>query len=249
MFLPAEASAAVSLPAEANAALSSLPLETESCVLPPDTTQQDKGFQGVQYAKVTVSDKKVPLFSGYGIYTDLCGLGMAQFGKWGQYEAGAHFGIKGKYYPAVEIGIGQSDHKDERSHLHYNIHSPYFRVGLDYNLNKNVTAKNRYFVGVRYGFSSFAYDLSGPDIKDNYFGGTFPIDYSSVNANAHWGEILFGIQMQLWKFVHLGWTIRYRARLSEKEGLPGHAFYIPGYGKGGESSGTFGGTFNVVFEL
>ena len=63
-------------------------------VTPPDSTVSEaKGFRGVQYAKVTVSDKKVPLLSGYGIYTDLCGLGMAQFGKWGQYEAGAVLGM------------------------------------------------------------------------------------------------------------------------------------------------------------
>lgn len=219
-------------------------------IAPPDTTKtDDKAFQGVQYAKVTVTKKEVPLFSGYGIYTDLCGLGMTQLGKWGQYEAGAHVGIKGKFFPAVEIGIGQSNHTDTRSNLHYNVHSPYFRVGMDYNLNKDRTSHNRYFIGVRYAFSSFAYDLSGPDIIDNYWGGTYPMHLESVNGMAHWGEILFGIQSQIWKFIHLGWTFRYKARIYEKQGEPGHAYYIPGYGKGGESSGTMGGTFNIIFEL
>lgn len=203
----------------------------------------------MQYAKELVSSKKVPLFSGYGIYTDLCGLGMAQFAKWGQYEVGAHVGVKGKFYPAVELGIGQSDHTDTRSKIHYNVHSPYFRVGIDYNLNKNRLSRNRYFIGVRYGFSTFAYDLSGPTMHDDYWEGSYPLDLNDVKGKAHWGELLFGLQSQIWKFIHLGWTIRYKARFSEKTGEPGHAYYIPGYGKGGESGNTFGGTFNLVFEL
>lgn len=219
-------------------------------IAPPDSTQQDaKDFKMVQYSKVTVSEKDIPLFSGYGIYTDVCGMGMSLFGKWGQYEAGAHFGIKRKFFPAVEVGLGSSNYTDSRSSLHYNVHAPYFRVGMDYNLNKKLASANRYYIGVRYGFSAFSYDFSGPAIADDYWGGEFPVDLRNVKGNAHWGEILFGVQTQIWKFVNLGWTVRYRARLHEKQGEPGHAYYIPGYGKNGESSGTLGGTFNVIFEL
>lgn len=218
-------------------------------VAPPDTTKTDGKFRGVQYTQVTVTEKKVPLFSGYGIYTDLCGLAMAQFAKWGQYEVGAHFGIKGRFFPAVEVGIGQSDHTDVRSHLHYNVHSPYFRIGMDYNLNKNRTSRNRYYIGVRYAFSSFSYDLSGPDITDSNWNQTLPLDLQGVRGNAHWGELLFGIQTQIWKFINLGWTFRYRARFYEKMGPCGHAYYIPGYGTGGESTSCLGGTFNLIFEL
>lgn len=217
---------------------------------PPDSTKQDtKDFKMVQYSKVTISEKDIPLLSGYGIYTDACGLGMAMFGNWGQYEAGAHVGIKRKYFPAIEVGVGSSNHTDSRSSLHYNVHAPYFRIGLDYNLNKKLTSPNRYFIGLRYGFSAFNYDLSGPSIPDDYWGGEYTFDLKSVKGNAHWGELLFGIQTKIWKFINLGWTVRYRARLYEKQGEPGHAYYVPGYGKNGESSGTFGGTFNVVFEL
>lgn len=230
-------------------AAKTLPPTETAAILPPDTTKDAKNFKMVDYSKVTISQKEVPLLSGYGVYTDLCGMAMAAFGKWGQYEVGAHMGIKGKFYPAVEVGIGQSNYTDDRSKLHYNVHAPFFRLGLDYNLNKNLASRNRYFVGARYGFSAFTYDLTGPSIHDDYWGGEYPFDIRNVKGNAHWGEILFGIQTQLWKFIHLGWTVRYRARLYEKQGEPGHAYYIPGYGKGGESSGTFGGTFNVTFEL
>lgn len=222
--------------------------EAHAMIALSDTTKQSN-FKMVDYSKVTIQKKEVPLLSGYGIYADICGMGMALMSKWGQYEVGAHLGVKGKFFPAVEVGVGQSNYTDERSKLHYTVHSPFFRIGLDYNLNKDLTSHNRYFLGVRYGFSAFSYDFSAPAIPDDYWGGSYPVDLRGVKANAHWGEILFGIQTQIWKFVHLGWTARYRARLYEKQGVSGHAYYIPGYGKNGESSGTFGGTFNIIFEL
>lgn len=203
----------------------------------------------VQRTQEASGKTRVPLFCGYGIYTDLCGFAMAQFSNWGQNEIGAHVGIKGKYFPAIELGIGQSDANDNRSHLHYKTHSPYFRVGMDYNLNKKVTSHNRYFLGARYGFSRFQYDLSGPDIPDHYWDSTTPLNLTNVKGSAQWFEILFGIQTQIWKFINLGWTFRYRARLSEDTGTVGNAYYIPGYGKGGTKSNTLGGTFNLIFEL
>ena len=225
-------------------------IATDTNCAPPDTTKNAAGdFKMVQYSKVSVSKKDVPLLSSYGVYTDLCGAAMALMSKWGQYEAGAHMGIKGKYFPAVEIGVGSSNHTDSRSHLHYKTNAPYFRVGIDYNLNKDLASHNRYYVGLRYGFSAFSYDLSGPNIPDDYWGGDYEFDMQNVKGNAHWGELVFGVQTQIWKFIHLGWTARYKARLYEKQGKSGHAYYIPGYGKGGESSGCFGGSFNVIFEL
>lgn len=229
--------------------ISTIETTERALTTPPDSTKSASGFKGVQYAQVSIEKKEVPLFSGYSIYTDLAGLAMAQFAKWGQYEAGAHFGIKGKYFPVVEVGIGQSNHTDTRSNIHYNVHAPYFRVGIDYNLNKKRTSHNRYYIGARYGLSAFNYDLDGPDFHDGNWNTDIPFHLESVKGAAHWGEILFGIQTQIWKFINLGWTVRYKARFYEKQGVPGHAYYIPGYGKGGESSGTFGGTFNVIFEL
>ena len=219
--------------------------------LPPDTTKKSAaGFQGVTYLKTAKNNAKIPLFSGYGIYADLAGAAMTQFSSFGQYEVGAHFGLKRKFFPAVELGLGQSDHRDERYGFHYKVHSPYLRVGIDYNLNKNRHSHNRYFVGVRYGFSSFIYDLDGVTITDNYWTGQkYEINEKGVKSNAQWGELLFGIQSQLWKFVHLGWTIRYKARFQESEGQAGRAYYIPGYGKNGSGGNCFGGSFNLIFEL
>ena len=215
-----------------------------------DRPVAENNVLGVQTVRIGAKDaKQIPLFSGYGISADLCGFFMAQVGKWGQYEVAAHVGIQRRYFPTVELGIGTSDYTADRSGLHYNIHSPYFRVGMDYSLNKNRASRNRYFLGLRYAFSSFSYDLDGPAITDDYWPYEFEYRRHGTKGNMHWGEMLFGIQTQLWKFIHCGWTIRYKFRFHEKQGEPGHAYYVPGYGKNGTSSSCFGGTFMIVFEL
>ena len=73
----------LSVPAKATAAphangTATLHETTERVIItPPDSTATSaKGFKGVQYAKVSVEKKEAPLFSGYGIYTDLAGLAM-----------------------------------------------------------------------------------------------------------------------------------------------------------------------------
>lgn len=221
-------------------------------VSPADTTVQAEGvkLQGIQFAKKSTATKqRIPLLSGYGISADLAGAGMAAVGKWGQYEVGAHLGIYRRFFPTVELGVGTSNYAAERSGLHYKVHSPYFRVGMDYSLNKNRESRNRYFVGVRYGFSKFSYDLDGPDIKDAYWPYEFAYSRHGIDGSMHWGELLFGIQTQIWRFIHCGWTVRYKCRLHESQGEPGHAYYVPGYGKNGSSSKCFGGTFVIVFEL
>lgn len=217
-----------------------------------DTTVQSEGakLQGVQFAKKPMATKqRIPLLSGYGISADLAGAGMAAVGKWGQYEVGAHLGIYRRFFPTIELGVGTSNYATERSGLHYKVHSPYFRVGMDYSLNKNRESRNRYFVGVRYGFSKFNYDLDGPDIKDAYWPYEFAYSRHGIDGSMHWGELLFGIQTQIWRFIHCGWTVRYKCRFHESQGEPGHAYYVPGYGKNGSSSKCFGGTFVIVFEL
>lgn len=214
-----------------------------------DTTVKAVKIQGVQFSQKVTERKPAPLFSGYGVSADLAGIGMATVGKWGQYEVSAHLGLRRRFFPVVELGIGTSNYTDDRSRLHYKVHSPYFRIGMDYSLNKNRASRNRYFVGLRYGFSSFNYDLDGPTIKDPYWSYDFDYYLHGIDGKMHWGELLFGIQTQLWKFIHCGWTVRYKCRIHESQGEPGHAYYVPGYGKNSSSSKCFGGTFVIVFEL
>lgn len=209
--------------------------------------------RGVQYsspeeaARALALQKRLPLIAGVSVMADACGAFMAAFTPYGQYEAAVRLNMRGKYFPVFEMGLGVSDHTNETTELHYNVHSPYYRLGLDYNFCKNVRSGNRLFAGVRYGFTTFKYDLSGPDLTDAIYGGTLPYRFEGVRGTNHWAEVLFGLETKVWGILHLGWSIRYKFRLYNKESNLGNAWYIPGYGK--NDSHALGGSFNLIFDI
>ena len=61
--------------------------------------------------------------------------------------------------------VGQCDKEGGDNDNTFSTSSPYFRVGMDYNINKKLNG-NRFFCGLRYAFSSFQYDVCNPDFND-----------------------------------------------------------------------------------
>lgn len=209
--------------------------------------------RGVQYsspeeaAAALALKARLPLIAGFSVMLDGCGAFMAAFTPYGQYEAAARLNMRGKFFPIFELGMGVSNHTDETTDLHYKVHSPYYRIGLDYNFCKNVRSGNRLFAGVRYAFTTYKYDLSGPDITDNIYGGSLPYHFEGLRGTNHWAEVIFGLETKVWGILHLGWSIRYKLRLYNKKNSLGNAWYVPGYGK--NDTHALGGTFNLIFDI
>lgn len=189
----------------------------------------------------------MPLLAGVSVSVDAAGAVMAVCCPYGQYEAAARLNLRGRYFPIAEVGMGVSNHTNETTELHYKVNSPYFRLGMDYNVAKDVRSGNRIFVGLRYGFSTFKYDLDGPDITDAVYGTSTPFRYSGLKSTAGWGEVVAGLEAKVWGMLHLGWSVRYRMRIHNKKTEVGEAWYIPGFGK--SDSHALGGTFNVIFDI
>ena len=223
---------------------------TANSVAQQDSSQVQ--VRGIQYvsaedaAKVLLN-KPIPLFVGISVSVDLCGAVMASLCPWGQYEAAARINFRQRYFPTVEIGIGSSNYTDETTKLHYKTHSPFFRAGCDLNIANDKRSGNRIYAGLRSGFTAFKYNLDGPPIEDPVYGGMFPYSFTGVNGRMHWFEIVGGLEARIWKFIHLGWTLRYKVRLNEKQSSLGHAWYVPGFGK--NAGGRVGGTFNLIFDI
>lgn len=209
-------------------------------------------IRGVQYAEPdeALADRlhrEDPLFAGVSVSADVCGAVMATFCSYGQYEGAVRVNLKNRFFPIAEVGLGKSDHTDDESDNHFRVSAPYFRIGCDYNVAKDKFSGNRIFVGVRYGYTSFKYDMSGPPIQDAIWGTEIPFHFTNISGNAHWGELVVGLEAKVWKFFHLGWSARYRLRFSEKQAPMGRAWYLPGFGKNDNSA--FGGTFNIIFDI
>ena len=208
-------------------------------VIPADAQNRRKDTE--------VKKDTVALFRGFSVSADLVGPVMMAVGDYGQYEAALHLNLKDKYFPVFELGYGRADHTEETTQLSYKTSAPYFRIGADFNVLKNKHDIYRLFVGVRYAFTSFKYDLSSPGVNDPVWGGVTPYEATDVKCNYHWLEAGLGVDVKLAGPLHLGWILRYKQRLSADEGTLGKAWYVPGFGETGTSA--FGALFNVAIDI
>lgn len=236
----------------------SIILLTTSLVLSSTALAQQKkptvNTSGASQAKQEVrkvvekEKEKKPLLYGLAVSTDLVGVGNKIFG--GTYisgEVAAELNLKNRYMPIVEVGYGNSNTTDDDKSIHYQTSAPYFRVGMNYNFMHKKDTYSIIYGGLRYGFSSFSYDVSAPDLKDPVWGGTVPFDYEGLSCTAGWMEIVAGIRSQIWKNLHMGWSVRYKRLISTKEDVNAEPHYIPGYGI--KSGVTFGFSYNIIYYL
>lgn len=196
----------------------------------------------------TLSEDSIPLFRGIAVGIDLVGPVMVMLSDYGTYEAMAKVNLKDKYFPTIELGLGVSDHTDDATNIHYKTSAPFGRIGLDYNILKNKHDDYRAYVGGRYAFSSFKYDVKTPGLEDPYYGGDASYEVMGSKATYHWAEFLFGVDAKIVGPVHFGWSVRYKRRIahSYSDGL-GKAWYVPGFGK--DESVNWGAAFHVGIDL
>lgn len=189
----------------------------------------------------------IPLFRGMAVSIDAFGLGQMILSDYGQYEAALRINLKDKYFPVFELGYGKANTTDEGTNINFKTSAPYARVGMDWNLMKNKHDIYRLYGGARYGFTSYKFDIKGPDMTDPVWGTTSPYEASGVSCYYHWLEAVFGVDAKIWGPIRMGWSVRYKRRLFRNDGDVGNTWYVPGFGRQGSSR--FGGTFNITYEL
>lgn len=205
-------------------------------------------IRGVQYVSNDKdSNVKQPLFAGFSVSGNLVGMFLVAFTSYGEIEGAVRLNLHEKYFPIGEVGIGVCDKTDDATDLHFETRAPYIRLGCDYNFLSNNPNGNRVFAGARIGFTTFKYDISGPNFEDNIWGGTLSNNYTGLKGNQSWIELVFGLEAKIWSIFHLGWSLRYKNRITHSSGSVGEPWYVPGYGKGGSS--VIGGTFNLIFDI
>lgn len=201
-----------------------------------------------QYVAGLEEELKIPLLHGIDLAVDVFGPIMYALTDYGSAEASLRVSLKNQFFPVVEVGYGKCDHTDDNTNITFSTAAPFFRAGLDYNLLKNKRQDNRFTVGLRYGFTSFKYDMRGPDMTDPVWGGTAPFNYSKASSTCQWAELVVGVQVKLFTHFHLGWTVRYRKEMKVGENDHSRPYYIPGYGTTTNTS-CWGGTYSLIFDL
>ena len=169
-----------------------------------------------------------PLYNGVSVGVDLWGLGSSVFG--GDFlssEVAVDVNLKNRFFPIVELGYGSTDSWSDKG-IHYKSNAPYFRIGMDYNALYNKQHGNMLLVGLRYGASSFKYDIEAlglddpiyggvvgnPNLEDNIWGGSLPYNHEGMKGSMQWAEFCVGIRAHVWKALYMGWTMRFKFKVS-----------------------------------
>lgn len=192
-------------------------------------------------------DDSIPFFRGIQIKADMVGPVQKTVSDYGQYEGGVRVNFKDKYFPVVEVGIGKADHTNVITQVTYRSSAPYGKIGADFNIMKNKHDIYRIYVGFRYAYTSFKFDVEHADITDPIFGGTTPFSGHDIKADCHWAELVGSIDAKIFGPLHLGWSARYKRRLKHNDGYMGKVWYVPGFGKQGDAR--LMGTFDIIFEF
>ena len=210
-------------------------------------------FSTAQEKKTATTEEKatVPLYQGTYVGLDVFGLGSKIFGSdFTSAEVSVEVNLKNRFIPIIEIGYGHTDTTDDETNIHYKASAPYFRIGMNYNiLFKKPHLPGYAYGGIRYGFTSFTYDVDAPVMVDPTWGNiTVPFTYNGVKSNAGWVELVGGLTTKVYKNFYMGLSVRYRVRTSMKKTGNTEPWYIPGFGKNKANHFTIG-TYSLIYKL
>jgi hypothetical protein len=239
-------------------------------VCSPLSAQQQNG-KGQATAKsehksgaATSTEEYVPTYCGLYIGADLYGIGSKLLGG-DMLSSDISFivNIKNKFMPTLEAGFGTTDAwNDSGEGINYKSTSPYFRIGLDYNLMAKKKNKNSYmYLGARYGISPMTFDvhtapltdpiyggeIANPALNDYIWGGTVPYDYPGQKATLQWFEFVLGVRVQIYKNFFMGWALRMKYKLSESLSEHGNPWMVPGYGKYDRNN--LGVSYSIIYRI
>lgn len=215
----------------------------------------------------TVATEKTEIKPIYPKYSEL-NVGLNIFdavlalsgSDYGGASVWANLGIRNRFFPIVEIGVGTADRKPDGNNYHYkgNV-APYFKLGADYNFLHKSKADYQLLAGLRLGFSSFKYSLEDVAFGSDYWDETQVKTFDSLGCTDFWGELCLGIKVKITGNFSMGWNVGYRFLFSDKSTTlkPGESsvapygaefkpWYIPGYGK---RTSHLGFSFSAIYTL
>lgn len=149
-------------------------------------------------------------------------------------------------YPVIETGWEKLRVKHD--FLDYSSAGSYTRVGFDYNFLVAEHKKDMdiIFVGLRYGFNIANQQVQSYSIS-NYWGDV--VDrYPKQNYSAQWAEMLLGIRGEIFHNFFMGWSIRGKFNVAQKNFDMPHVYFNPGYGQA-EKNFIFDFTYSVYYNL
>lgn len=131
-----------------------------------------------------------------------------------------------RYYLTADVGHWARllEGTDSR----YSNSGNYYRVGVDVNFLKKDPDRNMLFFGMRYARSRFDEKLER-SVADPVWGTQSDIQ-TVIGREAGWLEITGGLRVKMYRFIWMGYTIRYKFALHTHERGGLDVYDVPGYG-------------------
>ncbi len=144
------------------------------------------------------------------------------------YEMAVNVNLLQRFFPTLELGYAQADRTITAGT--FNGKGGFARVGIDLAaLKKQKESPHKLLVGIRVGTAVQDYTLTNLTLNDNYWQTQSTMNFHDVRCDV-WGEIVAGVQVQVYKDFYMGWAVRLKALFTKgKDGEP-TAYYIPGFG-------------------
>lgn len=207
---------------------------------------------GQEWVDTTLVNEKTkmifPLVYAVNAGVNLWDPVMRCFGQeYGLGSVWGEFNMHNRYFAALELGVGSAKITPEESNFTFRTPvSPFFKIGLSYNVFYNSDPRYKFLVGVRYGFSPFSYRVTDISLNDGYWGTDEKFEIPKQNATVGYLELLAGVRVNIFGNFSVGWDVRYHSILHESKAQYGEPMYIPGFGKRGAA---LSGSITVSYTL
>ena len=201
-----------------------------------------------KYVAVEEQKEHLVFFQGFTLSVDGYGPVAMMVSDYGTLEGALRLNLKNTFFPIIEAGVGKCSKDDFNTKVSYKTRAPFGRIGIDFNMLKDKFQSNRLYLGARYGISIFQYDIAGPAQTDPIWGGSKPFSMKSIDCTSHWAELVFGVEVKIFRNFHMGWAVRYKREIASTKSDFAKPNCIPGYGYTTNST-CWGGTYSLIVDL
>jgi hypothetical protein len=173
---------------------------------------------------------------------------MRVFGqKYGLADVWGEVSLHNRYFPYFAFGMGNcNDTPAGKNYTFKTPTAPYFKIGASYNFLYNSNPDYKLQMGLRYGFTTYKWNLEDVTVDEGYWGDPSHFSLMNQKHTAGYLEVTLGLKVQIIKQFSLGWHIVYHSILHETTNPNGQPMYIPGYGK---RSSAITGNFSLIYTI
>lgn len=192
-------------------------------------------------------DEEIPLYGGTYLNVDLFNPVSHFLGtRFIQGEVSVDVNLKNMIFPIIEVGYGGVNY-DNSEGLAYQSSAPYFRIGVNYNTMAKKRRENHFYIGLRYAFSSFKYDITSNGLTDPVWPDEIEFNRIGQKSFGQWIELVAGIRVQIKNNFMMGWSVRMKRLINSTNHGDNEAWYIPGFGY--SSTTAYGATYSLIYKF